>query len=139
MSARRTGPWEKRAQADAEARGLTREEYGVYKGDYGAVVKPVNSAGGLLAIAIILTIIAVFLLSLLVLSIVAPGDNPNNAFGPTFVFTAVIGVGLAAVAWGYFLKEYKAARLRKARGKSLDGPNPPEPPPSRNRYPSSPE
>lgn len=128
MTGRRSGPWEKRAQADAQSRGLTREEYGVYKGDHGAIVKPVNSAGGLLAIAIILTIISVFLLVLLVLSIVAPGDNPNNAFGPRFVISAFIGVSVAAVAWGYAIKESRASRLRKSRGKSLNGPNPPEPP-----------
>lgn len=45
------------AQQDAERRGLSAEEYGVYKGSEGSLVKPVNSASGLLIISIMLTVI----------------------------------------------------------------------------------
>jgi hypothetical protein len=33
-------------ESEAERQGLTVEEYGVYKGDVGSAVKPINSAGG---------------------------------------------------------------------------------------------
>lgn len=36
---------------------MTVEEYGVYKGSVGSSVKPVNSAGGLLTISLLLTVI----------------------------------------------------------------------------------
>lgn len=120
MTPRPQGPWERRAQEDAAARGLTREEYGVYKGDYGAVVQPINSVGGLLFLAILLTACAGTIVVATIVSIVAPGDTPQSRFDPLMLGYDALGVLVAGLGWGYFLKELKASRLRKARGKTLD-------------------
>ena len=53
---RKRGPWKRRAQEDAARRGLNAEEYGVYKGNFGSMVLPINSAGGLLGISIVLSV-----------------------------------------------------------------------------------
>ena len=45
---KRKGYYKRQIQLEAERQGLTPEEYGVYKGSTGSVIKPVNSAGGLL-------------------------------------------------------------------------------------------
>ncbi|ALO65964.1 hypothetical protein AS189_04975 [Arthrobacter alpinus] len=54
---RRKGFYKSEVEREAFRQGLTVEEYGVYKGSVGSSVKPVNSAGGLLAISLLLTAI----------------------------------------------------------------------------------
>ena len=71
------------AKEDAERRGLTSEEYGVYKGSVGSVVEPINSAGGLLVISIILSLIGLFTLVLIGILIgqqtgALPPGNPDD-------------------------------------------------------------
>ncbi|MDQ0709724.1 protein-S-isoprenylcysteine O-methyltransferase Ste14 [Arthrobacter woluwensis] len=116
---RRPGPWERRAREDALSRGLTREEYGVYKGDFGTPIKPVTSVGGLLIIAVACTILSVVVIFAVVMSIVAPGSSPGSRFQPSLILCVLITVAVTATAWGYFLKEHQASRLRRSRGKSL--------------------
>lgn len=54
---RRQGFYKSEVERVAFRQGMTVEEYGVYKGSVGSSVKPVNSAGGLLTISLLLTVI----------------------------------------------------------------------------------
>jgi hypothetical protein len=112
---------ERLSSEDAERRGLTREEYGVYKGSVGSVVEPVNSAGGLLFISILLTVIAVGMLALIGFYIAAAAGlvarNPEDSdLAPVqWVFVALFFVA-PFWSWHLYRVERRAQRLRIARG-----------------------
>jgi hypothetical protein len=118
---RRRGYYARLSEADAAARGLTPEEYGVYKGRAGSFVLPVNSAGGLLFISITLTAFAVVIG--IVLAVIAARDAsllpPDENSTPWEPYMWVVYVGfLAFPVWSWFsyAKERRAQKLRISRG-----------------------
>jgi hypothetical protein len=115
------GYYARLSEADAAARGLTPEEYGVYKGSKGSFVLPVNSAGGLLVISITLTTFAVAVG--VVLAVIAARDAgllpPDEKSTPWEPYMWVIYVGFLAFpiwSWFYYAKERRAQKLRISRG-----------------------
>lgn len=118
---RAPGFYDRLSSSDARRRGLTPEEYGVYKGNVGSLVEPVNSAGGLLVIAILMTVMNVFLLVLVGVMIaqangLIPRNPDDEGLSPVqwgfFVFQFLF----VPVAWRYYLVERRAQKLRAARG-----------------------
>lgn len=113
------------AEQDALRRGLTPEEYGVYKGSEGSLVKPVNSAGGLLILSIILTVIGVFLIYLIGVLIAqslgsAPVVEGDSEVTPV-MWIFIIGYFVFPVwSWIYYSKERRAQKLRVQRGLPKD-------------------
>ena len=109
------------AEQDARRRGLTPEEYGVYKGSEGSLVKPVNSAGGLLILSIILTVIGLFLIYLIGVLIAqslgsAPVVEGDSEVTPV-MWIFIIGYFVFPVwSWIYYAKERRAQKLRVERG-----------------------
>jgi hypothetical protein len=116
-----TGLYEGLARRDAESRGLTREEYGVYKGDVGSAVTPVNSASGLLVLSIILTVIEI---GVVVLAGVVIAQNaglidrhPDDmALGPVEWFFFGVSLLAPVASWHYYRVERRAQKLRVSRG-----------------------
>lgn len=115
---KRKGYYKRQIQLEAERQGLTPEEYGVYKGSTGSVIKPVNSAGGLLFLAILISVFSGIVVGAAI--IVLTGDGVTNWV--QFVIACVIVLFLVPTSWAYYFKERKAARLRKAAGKTLEPP-----------------
>jgi len=109
------------AEQDALRRGLTPEEYGVYKGSEGSLVKPVNSAGGLLILSIILTVIGLFIVYLIGVLIAqslgsAPVVEGDSEVTPV-MWIFIIGYFVFPVwSWIYYAKERRAQKLRVQRG-----------------------
>ena len=121
VATRKSGPWKRRAQADAARRGLTPEEYGVYKGNFGSAVLPINSAGGLLGISITLSAIGVFVLIGIGIIIaqsagLVPVVEGDTEFTPVMWFFVVIFYASIPVSWRYYAKERRAQKLRLSRG-----------------------
>lgn len=118
---RKPGPWKRRAQHDASRRGLTAEEYGVYKGDYGSLVQPVNSAGGLLGISITLSVIGFFVLIGIGILIaqsagLVPKVEGDTELSPVMWFFVVVFYTSIPWSWSYYAKERRAQKLRVSRG-----------------------
>ncbi|MDQ0690062.1 hypothetical protein [Arthrobacter sp. W4I7] len=116
---RRKGYYARQVEAEAARQGLTVEEYGVYKGDVGSAVKPISSAGGLLFISILITVIMAVAATLIVKLFVDGTEEPNWG---QIVFAAAFGLWIVPTTWTYYFKERKAVRLRKAAGKTLRPP-----------------
>lgn len=114
---RRKGYYARQVEAEATRQGLTVEEYGVYKGDVGSAVKPINSAGGLLFLSILITLIMTVVTVLIVKLFTDGTEEPNQ-----IVFAAAFGLWIVPTAWAYYFKERKAARLRKENGKTIELP-----------------
>jgi hypothetical protein len=116
--ARRKGYYKRQIELEAGKQGLTPEEYGVYKGSTGSAIKPINSAGGLLFLAILISVFsAVFCGTAIIL---LTGEGVTNWV--QFVIGCAIVIVLVPTSWAYYFKERKAARLRKAAGKTLEPP-----------------
>ncbi|MFF2843537.1 hypothetical protein [Paenarthrobacter sp. NPDC057981] len=115
----RKGYYARQIEAEAERQGLTVEEYGVYKGDVGSAVKPINSAGGLLFLSILISLIMAFVGVLMVKLFV---DGTEEINWVQIVFTIVVGLWLVPTAWFLYFKERKASRLRKQNGKTIELP-----------------
>ncbi|MFC9332757.1 hypothetical protein [Arthrobacter sp. NPDC057009] len=100
-----------RRAENGEIVGYTPAEYGVRKDGRRSLVKPVNSSGGLLFLAILLTAC----LGGLVYGVVqaALTDQWHILGEVWWVFPACLFPFLAA--WASYLKERKAEKLRKAR------------------------
>jgi hypothetical protein len=116
---RKKGFYARQVEADAQRQGLTVEEYGVYKGDVGSAVKPINSSGGLLFLSILVTICMGAAIVFTVIGIAAGTQEVN------WVVVALGGlliVWLVPTMWAYYFKERKAARLRKQNGKTIELP-----------------
>jgi hypothetical protein len=115
----RKGYYARQVEAEAARQGLTVEEYGVYKGDVGSAVKPINSAGGLLFLSIlitlIMTVVAVFMVQVLT-------DGTEEPEWGQIVFAAAFGLWIVPTSWALYFKERKAARLRKQNGKTIELP-----------------
>jgi hypothetical protein len=118
----RKGYYARQTEIEAEKQGLTVEEYGVYKGPNYIGIKPYTSAGGILFLAILLTLISVtmFVYGFMSLAGLVPVTEPATV--AELILPAIILVLLPIVAWWQYLKERKAVRLRKASGKTLQPP-----------------
>ncbi|WP_285244898.1 hypothetical protein [Pseudarthrobacter sp. fls2-241-R2A-127] len=116
--ARRKGYYKRQIELEAGKQGLTPEEYGVYKGSTGSAIKPINSAGGLLFLAILISLFSgvVVVAAIILLT----GEGVTNWV--QFVFGCAIALVLVPTSWAYYFKERKAVRLRKAAGKTLEPP-----------------
>lgn len=115
MSNRGKKYYKSQVEREAFRQGMTVEEYGVYKGSTGSAVKPVNSAGGLLALSLIISVFSgISVVGFITLWV---QDGFGAAVG------VLIPMLLAAVfttwSWLYFAREHKAEKLRKARGITL--------------------
>jgi len=116
---RRKGYYRQQVEVEAERQGLAVEEYGVYKGDFGSAVKPINSAGGLLFLSILITVIMGVVVALIVMLFVDGTEEPNWG---QLVFAIAFALWIVPTSWAYYFKERKAARLRRAAGKTLEPP-----------------
>ena len=121
MAEKDPGFYRKLAEQDAARRGLTPEEYGVYKGDVGSDVKPYNSAAGLLMISIILTVIfaavSVFIVIVIRQSMgLVPVVKGDSEITPVMWFFVIISYGAPVWSWVLYAKERRAQKLRVARG-----------------------
>jgi hypothetical protein len=110
------GYYRRALEEDAARQGLTVEEYGVYKGSVGSAVKPVNSAGGLLAISIVLTVITLFCTVMFIMLLLS--GEPFENWGRT-VFGLVCVYTFTLWSWRYYYVERRAEKLRRERGKTL--------------------
>lgn len=109
------------AQRDAERRGLSPEEYGVYKGSEGSLVKPVNSASGLLVLSIVLTVVmtavTVFIGFIIAQGLGLIAANPDDSEVTPVMWLFIIASYAAPVwSWIYYARERRAQKLRLARG-----------------------
>jgi hypothetical protein len=116
-----SGFYETLAHGDAARRGLSPEEYGVYKGGVGSLVKPVNSAGGLLLISLLLTTLVVF--EVVLIGVVLAQDagliarNPDTSRPDALTWFLLALTSLAPIAsWHYYRIERRAQKLRISRG-----------------------
>lgn len=100
-----------RRAENGELVAYTSEEYGVRKDDGHGLVKPVNSSGGLLFLAILLTA-AMGGLVYFVVQVIRQ-DAWRIAGEVWWVFPACIFPFVAA--WASYFKERKAEKLRQAR------------------------
>lgn len=114
-SAKRKSFYKSEVEREAFRQGMTVEEYGVYKGSVGSSVQPVNSAGGLLAISLVLSGMYAGLLTLFVIHWIQAG--PQEALKNT-VPMLLVGIFIPW-SWVYFAREHRAEKLRKARGITL--------------------
>ena len=87
------------------------EEYGVRKDDGHGLVKPVNSSGGLLFLAVLASLFAGGVAYGLVRIAV---DGTWEILGDVW-WTIPVGILVPLVAWTSYAKERKAEKLRKAR------------------------
>ncbi|SMQ71479.1 hypothetical protein [Agreia sp. VKM Ac-1783] len=115
------GNFDARSYNDANSRGLNMDEYGVYKGSEGSLVKPVNSASGLLVLSIILTVICVVLLVLICTSIAQEMGllaRPDNYTKLSPVMAVFLGLTFVFPVWSwiYYAKERRAQKVRQSRG-----------------------
>jgi len=115
---RRKGYYKRQIELEAAKQGLTVEEYGVYKGSTGSAIQPINSAGGLLFLAILISLFSAIVVGGAI--ILLTGEGVTN--WPQFIISCAIVLFLVPTSWAYYFKERKAARLRKAAGKTLQPP-----------------
>ena len=100
-----------RRAENGETVGYTPEEYGVRKDDGGGLVKPVNSARGLLFLAVLITVaFGGMLYGLVQIAI----TDQWEILGEIWWMYLVILLPLLA-AWSAYAKERKAEKLRSAR------------------------
>lgn len=100
-----------RRAANGEMVGYTAAEYGVRKDDGGGLVKPVNSAGGLLFLSILISLcFGAMLYGLAQIAITGQWE----ILGRTWWMFLLILYPLLAGWFGYF-QERRAEKLRKAR------------------------
>jgi hypothetical protein len=113
------------ARDDAQRRGLSMQDYGVYKGSTGSVVKPVNSARGLLILSIILTVLGVALLALIGSSIAQELGylaRPENYTELSPVMAIFLGLTFIFPVWSWIMyaKESRAQKSRLSKGLPKD-------------------
>ncbi|HSN38464.1 MAG TPA: hypothetical protein VLT34_19135 [Arthrobacter sp.] len=113
--ARRKGYYKRQVELEAAKQGLTVEEYGVYKGSTGSAIEPINSAGGLLFLAILISLICSVVAGLIIV-LLTSGGVTNWVQLIMGIVTVLV---LVPTSWAYYLKERKAVRLRRASGKTL--------------------
>ena len=100
-----------RRAENGEMVGYTPDEYGVRKDDGGGLIKPVNSSGGLLFLALLLSV-GMGVLVYFVVQVAIQGTW--HIFGEVWwVFPACIYP--FTFAWASYFKERRSEKLRKAR------------------------
>ena len=119
------GKYERLSSEDAALRNLSIEEYGVYKGNVGSDVEPVNSAGGLLIISIILTVLCTAMVGLGVWAVgqelgYFPRPAEYTHFDPVMGFFFLFTLMFPFWSWALYRKERRAQKLRVARGLPKD-------------------
>ena len=119
------GKYERLSNEDAALRNLSIEEYGVYKGSVGSDVEPVNSAGGLLVISIILTVLCTAMVGLGVWAVgqelgYFPRPADYTHFDPVMGFFFLFTLMFPFWSWALYRKERRAQKLRMARGLPKD-------------------
>lgn len=103
----------------AAKQGLTPEEYGNYKGRYPGVAQPVRSAGAILTLCILVTVISVIITVGAVRSLIHASDvEPWK-----LIVVAVVLWVVTFFGWRSFRIEHRAEKLRKARGLLLQPPS----------------
>ena len=115
---RRKGYYKRQVELEAAKQGLTVEEYGVYKGSTGSAIKPINSAGGLLFLAVLISLICSVIVGLIIVLLTSEGVTN----GVQLIMGIATVLVLVPTSWAYYLKERKAVRLRRASGKTLQHP-----------------
>lgn len=115
---RRKGYYKRQIELEAAKQGLTVEEYGVYKGSTGSAIQPINSAGGLLFIAVLISLISIVIV---VAGVGLLVDNKVTSWVELIIGFATV-LFLVPISWAYYLRERKAVRLRRASGKTLQHP-----------------
>jgi hypothetical protein len=96
---------------NGEMVGYTRAEYGVRKDDGGGLVKPVNSSGGLLFLAILITVFfGMMLYAILQMAL----TDQWHILGEIWWMYVLVLIPLFA-SWSGYFKERRAEKLRKAR------------------------
>jgi hypothetical protein len=103
-----------RRAENGEMVGYTPAEYGVRKDDGGGLVKPVNSSGGLLFLAVLASLFAGGVVYGLVRIAL---DGTWNILGEVW-WVVPVGIIVPLAAWSAFAKERRAEKLRKARNLS---------------------
>lgn len=111
--------FQRREVEDAAAKqGITPEEYGNYKGRYPGVAQPVRSAGAILALSILVTLISAVITVGAVLSVLRVSEvEPWK-----LIIMAVASWVATFFGWRSFSIEHRAQKLRKARGITLQPP-----------------
>ncbi|WP_457950919.1 hypothetical protein ACTAQI_10605 [Pseudarthrobacter sp. alpha12b] len=100
-----------RLAENGEIVAYTDEEYGVRKDDGLGAIKPVNSSGGLLFLAVLITLaFGGMLYGLVQIAITGQWD----ILGRTWWMFLLIQIPLLA-AWAGYFKERKAEKLRRAK------------------------
>ncbi|WP_197515724.1 hypothetical protein [Arthrobacter sp. U41] len=89
----------------------TEEEYGVRKDDGSGLVKPVNSARGLLLMAIVVSALDCLVLYGLIRIVI---DGTWEILAETW-WVLIVGIFVPWVCWSYYLQERRAEKLRAAR------------------------
>ena len=100
-----------RTAENGEVVGYTRAEYGVRKDDGGGLVKPVNSSGGLLSLAILASL---FLGGIIYGLVRIALDGTWDILGEVW-WTIPVGIFVPLAAWSAYAQERRAEKLRKAR------------------------
>lgn len=100
-----------RRAENGEMVGYTSAEYGVRKDDGGGLVKPVNSSGGLLFLAILISLAFGGMLYGIVQMALT---DQWHIFGEIWWMYVVVLYPLFA-AWAGYFSERKAEKLRRAR------------------------
>lgn len=111
--------FQRREVEDAAAKqGITPEEYGNYKGRYPGVAQPVRSAGAILTLCILVTIISAIISVGAVLSVLRVSEvEPWK-----LIIMAIAACVASFFCWRSFRIEHRAQKLRKARGIVLQPP-----------------
>ena len=100
-----------RRAENGEMVGYSPAEYGVRKDDGGGLVKPVNSSGGLLFLAILASLFA----GGIVYGIVRIAlDGTWGILGEVW-WVVPVGILVPLAAWSAYAKERRAEKLRRAR------------------------
>lgn len=100
-----------RRAENGEMVGYTPAEYGVRKDDGGGLVKPVNSSGGLLFLAVLATLFGggvVYGIARIAV------DGTWGILGEVW-WVVPVGIFVPLAAWSAYLKERRAEKLRKGR------------------------
>ncbi|WP_120523189.1 hypothetical protein [Arthrobacter celericrescens] len=100
-----------RRAENGELVGYTPAEYGVRKDDGGGMVKPVNSSGGLLFLAVFVSLLAggvVYGITRIAI------DGTWEILGEVW-WVVPAGIFVPVAAWYGYLKERRAEKLRKVR------------------------
>lgn len=104
--------------SDAPEDGRPSRHRGVHKGPAGSAVEPVNSAGGRLFLAVLVSLISIVIVGAGIRALI--NDEVPSWVGLIMLFAIVLLT--VPTSWASYLKARKAVRLRRASGKTLQHP-----------------